>query len=215
MLINNQAQLLTSLSERIANHAGEKRLLIAIAGPPAAGKSTLLKELVAGLAGRFGTNHVIGLPMDGFHLDNVQLDEAGLRLVKGSPATFDVGGLLSLTRRLCAGEEPVYAPEFDRSSDLSRNCAIKVSASHKVVLLEGNYLLLNQAPWQSLAPYFSVTVSIDVPMETLHQRLLERWKHHGLTESDALRRAESNDIPNAHTVVQHSVQADIVYQPRI
>jgi len=213
MLVKDFAELLTVLVQLVREKSSSYRVLVAIAGPPAAGKSTLLDSLVRGLGEQISDDLVIGLPMDGFHLDNQQLDSAGIRHVKGAPATFDVGGLRSLIERLRAGESPVYAPEFDRTSDLSRNCAIKVSDSHKIVLLEGNYLLLNQAPWDALYGSFDITVRIDVPVDTLQTRLVNRWLQHGLNAKDALLRAEDNDLPNAATVVQHSRAADITFQP--
>ncbi len=209
----------TELSQRIESIISETRpggrKLIAIAGPPASGKSTLQALLVKDLQKRHGENRVVGVPMDGFHLDNVQLDRAGLLPRKGAPHTFDLGGLRSLLIRLNSQESLVYAPEFDRASDLSRNCAIKIVSDHDVVLIEGNYLLLNEPGWKALYQYFDFTVRIDVPMQTLKERLIERWLRHGLDETAALTRALQNDIPNAELVLSKSTDADFVYRPEI
>jgi len=215
MLIEHYNDLTNELLRRIRLEKCANRQLIALAGPPASGKSTLLSQLCDSLRKELGQAHVVGLPMDGFHLDNVQLDADGTRTRKGSPGTFDVGGLLSLIQRLKTDESPIFAPEFDRVSDLSRNCAIKIESPCKVVLIEGNYLLLNQAPWNELATHFSLTVNIDVPQSVLEKRLLERWLHHGLSEADAKERALSNDLPNATTVIDHSMSADIDYRPQL
>jgi len=101
-------------------------------------------------------------------LDNVQLEDAGLISRKGAPNTFDIGGLNALLHRLCTKESPIYAPEFDRAKDLSRNCAIKIESNHEVVLLEGNYLLLDQPGWRELGEQFDLTIKIDVSTRTFN-----------------------------------------------
>lgn len=193
----------------------ESRCVLAVAGSPAAGKSTLAAQLLGEFSdagARAGAKAAL-VPMDGYHLDNSQLISDGTLDRKGAPHTFDIGGLLSLLRRLRTTESPVFVPEFDRVSDLSRNSAIKVTVDHKLVIVEGNYLLLNTAGWRDLAEFFDLTILIDVPEAILKQRLVQRWLDHGLTEADAIARAEFNDIPNAITVSRESVQADILYRP--
>jgi len=83
------------------------------------------------------------------------------------------------------------------------------------VLLEGNYLLLDQPGWRDLNDHFDLTISIDVPDETLQKRLVQRWLSHGLSAEEALMRARSNDLLNAATVREQSLAANIVYRPEI
>jgi len=211
--VNKMDRLCEQVASIVESGNDRSRKIIAIAGPPGSGKSTLLSALVPLLQLELSTRGIIGIPMDGYHLDNTQLDKDDCRAVKGAPHTFDVYGLLSLIQRLHTGEHAVYAPEFDRDSDLSRNCAIKIEQTHDVVLIEGNYLLLDQPGWRELARYFALTISIDVPTDILHERLVQRWLHYGLSEKEARSKALGNDIPNAKTVVEQSVSADIIYQP--
>ena len=205
------------LCKRVSTFVGQaaecRRQIVAIAGPPAAGKSTLLPILLSSLQKEFGADRVVGLPMDGFHLDNVLLEQSGSITRKGAPHTFDVAGLLSLLRRLGTQESPIFAPEFDRANDLSRNCAIKIESNHDVVLLEGNYLLLDQPGWQDLNDHFDLSISIDVADDILKERLVHRWLAHGLSPDAALARASQNDLPNATTVREQSIAADIIYRP--
>ena len=212
-LVQDLDSLCASIQLAVESHNTSQRIIIAIAGPPGSGKSTLLATLVPMLQKRLQSEAVVGIPMDGFHLDNVQLENDGTTAVKGAPQTFDVNGLLSLMQRLYAGESPVYAPEFDRAGDMSRNCALKIEQAHNIVLVEGNYLLLNQPGWRELAKHFALTIRIDVPSEVLRERLVHRWLHYGLSEEAALAKALSNDIPNAKTVVEQSITANIIYQP--
>jgi fructokinase len=184
--------------------AAPARLLVAIAGAPAAGKSTLAEALVA----RLGP-HAALVPMDGFHLDNDILDARGRRFRKGSPDTFDIEGFHSILRRLKRGGE-VIVPVFDRRRDLSVGSARVIPPEAKIIVAEGNYLLLRDLPWSSLAPLWDLTIFLDVPEAELERRLIARWDSHGLTPEEGRRRAFENDIPNARTVIARSAPAEIV-----
>lgn len=197
----------------------DERLVVAIAGPPGAGKSTLSAYLRDALnGGEAGGDPAAGpadgpaviVPMDGFHLDNVILDQRGLRSRKGSPPTFDCTGFAALLERLRGAREDVVIPVFDRALDLARAGASIVRADHRILLVEGNYLLLDREPWSRLMPFFDMTIRLDVPFPVLEQRLVQRWLDHGHDERAARERALSNDIPNAELVVSASRAADYV-----
>jgi pantothenate kinase len=184
---------------------GRDRIVVAIAGPPGAGKSTLVETLLPLLPE--GSAAIV--PMDGFHYDNAVLAARGLLPRKGAPETFDVGGLAAALARIRAGGEDVAVPLFDRSEDIARAGASIVAADLRFVLVEGNYLLSDEVPWNRLAPLFDFTVFLDVPEPVLEQRLVERWLRHGHTMEEALERAFSNDIPNARRVLARRRPADV------
>ena len=196
---------LLDLSSKIQQLAkNSNRIIVAIAGSPGSGKSTLVAQLLDSL------ESAVVVPMDGFHLDNIILEKRDLMPRKGSPESFDIDGYINLITRLKQNEDIVFAPVFDRQADLSKAGAIEVSKEIKIVLTEGNYLLLDQAPWDQLRELFDVTVMLEVPFDTLKDRLIKRWLDHGLSYADALKRAESNDLQNARLVEDQSVTADII-----
>ncbi|WP_050522871.1 nucleoside triphosphate hydrolase [Pseudorhodobacter wandonensis] len=186
-----------------ASRATDGRVLIAIAGPPGAGKSTLAEALADRIAG------AAVVPMDGFHLDNTVLEQRGLLARKGAPESFDAAGFLNMVTRLKRGEE-VVIPVFDRARDIAIAGARVIGPEQRVLLIEGNYLLLDRAPWNRLAGCWDLTIGIEVPLPVLEARLVQRWRDHGLMQAAAVARAMGNDIPNAQQVVAGSVSADVV-----
>ena len=185
------------------------RVLVAIAGAPASGKSTLAGELVAAIRARDGDGAASLVPMDGFHLDNADLDALGLRAVKGAPKTFDAAGFVALVRCIRANEGPVAYPLFDRALDRTIPDAGHLDAGTPIVVFEGNYLLLKDGAWSELAGLFDVTVMLSVPIAELRARLVDRWLTYGLSRDAAEARAEGNDIPNARLVITNSASADL------
>jgi len=182
---------------------GQGRFLTALAGPPGAGKSTLAEAVVTALGS--GARVV---PMDGFHYDDAVLNARGLRARKGAPETFDVQGFLTLIRRL-RDEDEVAIPVFDRERELSRAAADVVGPADRFLVVEGNYLLLQEGPWQALHHAFDLTVWIDVPETELDRRLMQRWLHHGKTPEQARAWIDGNDMPNIRRTIAGSRPADV------
>lgn len=187
------------------------RTLVAIAGPPASGKSTLAEAVVRSLnnAHPGPVPFAALLPMDGYHLDNRLLTARGLLHRKGAPETFDAAGFTSAVRKLRVTQRETFYPAFDRSLDLSIANAIAIHPDTPVIVVEGNYLLLNAPPWASIRDAFSVTVFVSPPMHVLKDRLVQRWIDHGLDAAAALRKTMGNDLPNAERVIRDSGGADM------
>lgn len=184
-----------------------RRVLLAITGAPGSGKSTLAEELARRLRLQRVATTVV--PMDGFHLDNGVLEPLGLLSRKGAPETFDAAGFVHMVSRIKRGET-VYAPVFDRPRDIAIAGARTIAGDCPVVVFEGNYLLMQEAPWDQLLPLWDLSAWLEVDLPDLRARLIQRWLSHGLSRAAATRRAEGNDLKNAERIQQTLGPADIV-----
>ncbi|HEX2146311.1 MAG TPA: nucleoside triphosphate hydrolase [Pseudorhizobium sp.] len=183
------------------------RIVVAIAGPPGSGKSTLAERLATALNTKGEEAAVV--PMDGFHMDDAVLQEKGLLARKGSPQTFDVRGLLDIVLALKLADVEVLVPLFDRTRELAVAAARTIPKTTRFVLVEGNYLLLDDLPWSRLAAHFDISIMLMPPEDVLEDRLMRRWLDLGLDPAAAREKVHSNDLPNGRLVRNRSRKADI------
>ncbi|MBB3460724.1 nucleoside triphosphate hydrolase [Rhizobium sp. BK377] len=206
------------MSTRIDDIAGEvlvragdaKRFLIAVAGPPGAGKSTMADNLAVALKARGESAEV--LPMDGFHMDNAILIERGLLARKGIPETFDVRGFLDIIRAVRRADQEVLVPVFDRSRELAIASARAISPDHRFIIVEGNYLLFSLGKWAELEGVFDFSVMLAPPIDVLEERLWDRWRGYKLTEEEASAKVYGNDLPNGRLILENRRPADITLE---
>ena len=182
------------------------RAVLGIVGPPGSGKSTLAADVVAALG-----PVAAWIPMDGFHLADAALDRLGLRSRKGAPETFDGWGYLALLRRL-AGEtdHPVYAPDFERDLEQPLAGSLAVEPGVRLVVTEGNYLLLDEQPWTLVRAALTEVWYVDVPAAVRHERLVSRHVEFGKEPEQARAWVDAVDEPNARLVERGRPAADLV-----
>jgi pantothenate kinase len=185
------------------------RRLLGLVGPPGAGKSTLAQALLEHFP---GVAQVV--PMDGYHLANVELARLGRAGRKGAPDTFDAAGYLALLQRLRdqSGDEIVYAPEFRREIEEPVAGAIAVLPSTKLVITEGNYLLLDDGPWAGVAALLDDCWFVDVDPALRTDRLVARHRQFGRSAEQAVDWVAHTDEPNARRIEATRSRASAVFR---
>ena len=185
------------------------RALLGLVGPPGAGKSTL----AAALQAEFATIAQV-VPMDGFHLANVELERLGRRDRKGAPDTFDSAGYVALLRRLLAqpDDEIVYAPEFRREIEEPIANAIPIHPRTQLVITEGNYLLLDEGPWAQVKELLDEIWYVDVDDEVRLHRLTRRHEQFGRSAEEAAAWVAGTDEPNARLIEASRTRASFVFR---
>lgn len=193
-------------------------VIVGLAGPPAAGKSTLATALAAALCDEppdgLGAGAAVAVPMDGFHLSNAELDRLGLADRKGAPETFDAAGFVHLLRRIRQGRELVYAPAYSRVLHESIGGVIPVFPGVRVVVVEGNYLLVPTGAWAGVRACLDLAVYVEAPQPARIDSLLRRQRSRGLDEELAQDWVFRSDEANARLIEQTRSYADLVLSRR-
>jgi len=207
------------LLKEITREAAAKkgRYVVFIAGPPGSGKTTL-GALWETLAREYDLHvSVQTLPMDGFHFPNAELnartilrdgESIPLRKIKGAPESFDLTMITRSLRDLCSGREFAW-PKYDRQLHDPVPDAIPV-ISEGIIIVEGNYLLLDEPGWRDLTSMADLTIFIECDEPLVRERLLARAQRGGRSHTIAVQHYEFNDRPNWKRAMQHRMDSDVV-----
>lgn len=194
-----------------AEACADARLILGIAGIPGSGKSALANLVGERINAR--RSGLAGLaPMDGFHLPNTVLVERGLLDRKGAPATFDADAYARMLERCRDPSAEIICPRYDRAvhEPVSGDDPLhRVVSTTRIVITEGNYLLLDQAPWSRIGGILTQSWLLDTPMETARRWIMQRHAEVGRSPEEAERRYV-NDLANTRLVLVHSRAADHV-----
>ncbi len=198
-------------SEAVALVGDRSRAILGVAGSPGAGKSTLVDTLVACIGAAKGADWVAHVPMDGFHLADAQLDRIGARRRKGAPDTFDAAGYAQLLERLKREvDDPVYVPGFDRTLEQPLAAALVVLPSARLVVTEGNYLLLDHPDWIRASRAMDAVWFVASEEAMRIERLIARHIQFGKTPEEARAWAAATDQRNSELVAGTVGRADRV-----
>jgi pantothenate kinase len=186
-----------------------ERCILGLVGAPGAGKSTLAQALTT----QWPTAIQV-VPMDGFHLANVELERLGRKQRKGAPDTFDAFGFITLLKRLRVqtANEVVYAPSYERTLEEGVAGAIAVHPSTPLIVVEGNYLLLSDSPWNQVQALLDETWFVDVPQDLRIRRLTHRHQQFGRDAKDAADWVQHTDEPNARRIEAERIKADVMFR---
>jgi pantothenate kinase len=189
--------------------ADGRRHILGLVGAPGSGKSTLAQAILEALPDR-----AVVVPMDGFHLANVELERLGRASRKGAEDTFDSAGYVALLGRLRAQrhDEIIYSPTFRREIEEPVAGAIPVMPDVPLVITEGNYLLMQQGHWKAVRPLLDEAWYVDVDPELRLQRLIARHVKFGRDEEAAREWVQRTDEVNAALIDATRGRADLVFQ---
>lgn len=186
------------------------RIAIGLAGGPGTGKSTLAAELVTLLNATHPGSAAL-VPMDGFHMRHAKLEAMGQVDYKGAPHTFEGAEFVNFLHHLKTATETVSGPGYSRKIEDTVENAFSVGPEVRVLIVEGNYLLLPTPPWAGVRPLLDYAVSINVPRELVRARLMHRHGEEGLfTPERNAAHIERNDLPNYDLVHAAEDRADVV-----
>ena len=188
-----------------ASAAPGRRSIVGFAGSPGAGKSTIAADVVAAI----GATATL-LPMDGFHLPQQTLRAIGRRDRMGAPDTFDVPALLRILAelRLDRPDVSVHAPAFDREREEPIPDAIDITPRASIVLVEGNYLLLESGGWASVGGFLDLSFFVEVDHAIRLERLIARHERFGKSPAAARAWALGPDEENARLIEATAARAD-------
>jgi len=185
--------------------ASAPRRLLGITGAPGAGKSTVAAEVVALVSPR-----AVVVPMDGFHLSQTELERIGRADRKGAPDTFDADGFVALLARLRTPGRTVYAPEYRRDLRNAVAGAIAVPSEVTLVVVEGNYLLLDDHGFGPVAGLLDESWFLALDDDVRLDRLVARHEAFGKSPQAARAWSHGPDESNARLVAATAVRADVV-----
>ena len=187
-----------------------RRIAIGLAGGPGVGKSTLALQTVETL-NSLPPNSAAFVPMDGFHMRHSKLEALGTVKDKGAPHTFEGAEFVEFLKRLKAADRAVSGPGYSRKIEDVVDDAFTVAPEAKVLVTEGNYLLLGEAPWDAVKPLLDLAVFINVPREMVQSRLMKRHAEEGLFSQERNREHINRvDLPNYDLVVASKPRAPLV-----
>ncbi|KAB8069778.1 P-loop containing nucleoside triphosphate hydrolase protein [Aspergillus leporis] len=214
----------TRIADTIRHRArahDKKRYLVAIAGVPGSGKTTTATAIAQRLTSGSSPIQTALISMDGFHLSRAALDQLPNReeayVRRGAPWTFDAARFIAFVHHLrqwadSSSNETIYAPIFHHETKDPVDNGITIDSDASIILIEGNYLLLDEPEWRDVAQLVDYRVFVETDLQEARERVAKRHVQAGIekTIEDGYRRVDSNDYLNALTIQGKLIKPDIV-----
>ncbi|KDQ17566.1 hypothetical protein BOTBODRAFT_577684 [Botryobasidium botryosum FD-172 SS1] len=99
----------------------------------------------------------------------------------------------------------VRAPSFSHTLKDPTPDAIHIRPAHRIVILEGLYTFLGIEPWRRASELLDERWFVEIEFDEARSRLIKRHVATGVArdEEEACWRADHNDLPNGHFVVEN------------
>ena len=191
------------------------RVIVMLAAPPGTGKSTLVSFLEHLAKSVIPDKRVQAVGMDGFHLRQEYLlthtvepdgEQIPMARIKGTPITFDLQALRTKIEEVAQGQICKW-PHYDRQLHDPVDNAITIDAD--IVLIEGNYLLLDMDDWRDLSRFADYTIVLTADEDMLRERLIGRKMKTGMMREDAEHFVAFSDMPNVRLCLDKMMKADL------
>jgi len=195
-----------------------KRILVAVAGPPGSGKTAFATLLVAVINAQAKREEAVLIQQDGWHYPNIYLDshtvfhnsvEMPLRQLKGCPETYDTDAAYQFLKTIKAGGQMDYPVYSRKMHDPIPNTG-RITPDHHIIVLEGNYWLLQEDPWCQFLPLIDERIFLSASAENLIDGLRQRHLRGGKTVEFIQSHMDIVDIPNIERVLKHSASAQVL-----
>ncbi|MDH3649069.1 MAG: hypothetical protein OEQ53_05260 [Saprospiraceae bacterium] len=191
-----------------------KRVLIGIVGPPASGKSYLVKKIVLEVNQDLGEDVATYFSMDGYHYHNDFLHERGMYVHKGAHFTFDAEGFIQKLVEIKEFDGAVNSPIYDRSLHNPTPDGDLIKETHRMVFVEGNYLMTTIYPWIIIKYLLDYSVFLEVELQVQIDRLMMRHMASGKSRQEAADKIARTDLPNSALILESKQRTDYVLKPQ-
>lgn len=198
----------------------DRRMLVAVAGPPGCGKTAFAETLSSVINARSDVKCSLMVGLDGWHHPNAYLDThavtrdgkiISLRQIKGAPETYDHEAIAAFLDRAPFVKNMTF-PVYSREKHDPMPGLGVIGVEQRFLILEGNYWLLDSDPWLTFQNGFDYRIALTAAPQALLDGLRNRHLRGGKPAEWIEEHLQRVDLANIDFVLSHSVPADVVVE---